>query len=129
MNLEFKHIKLVYLENASKHNNPYTGLFNEMKFDYVPTSFGIVEEFKIVFRLQQYLEMINKQNNKAAGNQSLYPASRGENLAAKANDCGEILSEKDYQVPFIKAIEWIKRSWDSITNQKNLSSMEESQYY
>lgn len=118
MNLEFKHIKLVYLENASKHNNPYTGLFNEMKFDYVPTSFGIVEEFKIVFRLQQYLEMINKQNNKAAGNQSLYPASRGENLAAKTNDCGEILSEKDYQVPFIKAIEWIKRSWDSITNQK-----------
>ncbi|OBA20137.1 DDE-domain-containing protein, partial [Metschnikowia bicuspidata var. bicuspidata NRRL YB-4993] len=118
MNLEFKHIKLVYLENASKHNNPYNGLFNEVKFDYIPTSFGIVEEFKIVFRLQQYLEMINKQNNQVSSDHSLSPMSRSEALVAKGNECGVILSEKDYQVPFIKAIEWIKRSWDSISKQK-----------
>ncbi|KAM9900587.1 hypothetical protein OXX79_005040 [Metschnikowia pulcherrima] len=118
MNLEFKHVKLVYLENASKHNNPYNGLFNEVKFDYIPTSFGIIEEFKIVFRLQQYLEMINKQNNQTSTDHSSSPISRSESVTEKKSDCGEILSEKDYQVPFIRAIEWVKRSWDSISKQK-----------
>lgn len=30
----------------------------------------------------------------------------------------EVLSEADYNIPFIKVIEWIKRSWDSLSQEK-----------
>lgn len=117
INLEFKHIKLVYMENSSKHKNPYNGSFNGMKFDYIPMGFGIIEEFKILYRLQQYLEMINKQRNHADAN-SRSPVPKSPRLAPNATDGTEILSENDFHTPFIKAIEWIRRSWDSISHEK-----------
>lgn len=116
INLEFKHIKLVYLENTSKHKNPFNGS-NSAKFDYLPMSFGIVEQFKILYRLQQYLEMINLQRNSVDSDTLASPKS-GSSIALssmKASDETEVLSERDYQIPFIKVIEWIRRSWDSIT--------------
>lgn len=118
INLEFKHIKLIYMENASKHKNPYGGSFKGMKFDYIPMSFGIVDEFKILFRLQQYLEMINKQRNSTETEGVSSPMSRSQKLPTQNSALPEILSEGDYQVPFIKVIEWIKRSWDSISQEK-----------
>lgn len=119
INLEFKHIKLVYLENTSKHKNPFNGP-NSAKFDYLPMSFGIVEQFKILYRLQQYLEMINKQRNNSDSDTLVLPklGSSMLNLASmKADGSTEVLSEQDYQIPFIKVIEWIHRSWDSISTQ------------
>ncbi|KAF3989581.1 hypothetical protein FT663_02863 [Candidozyma haemuli var. vulneris] len=123
INLEFKHIRLVYMENASKHRNPYGGSFNGVKFDYLPMSFGIVEEFKILYRLQQYLDMINKQRSNSGKD------SRSSSLASPVSldsfktpsvmsESAEVLAESDYQVPFIKVIEWIKRAWDSISAEK-----------
>ncbi|OVF09262.1 hypothetical protein A9F13_05g00473 [Clavispora lusitaniae] len=123
INLEFKHIRLVYMENASKHKNPYNGSFNGVKFDYLPMSFGIVEEFKILYRLQQYLEMINKQRNQSESDDARSPISSTSNLSSlKTASESAVLSESDYNVPFIKVIEWIKRSWDSISAQKIFSS-------
>lgn len=127
INLEFKHIRLVYMENASKHRNPYGGSFNGVKFDYLPMSFGIVEEFKILYRIQQYLDMINKQRSNAG------KGSRSSSLAlpvsldsfrapSVTSESAEVLAESDYQVPFIKVIEWIKRAWDSISAEKIFTS-------
>lgn len=118
INLEFKHIKLIYMENASKHKNPYGGTFKGMKFDYIPMSFGIIDEFKILFRLQQYLEMINKQRNHTDTEGGTSPMSRSQKLPVQNSGLPEILSENDYNVPFIKVIEWVKRSWDSISQEK-----------
>lgn len=118
INLEFKHIKLVYLENASKHKNSYNGSFNGGKFDFLPMSFGIVEEFKILYRLQQYLEMINKQRNHGDSDSGL-PISSSSNLNnLKRSSESDVLSQNEYDVLFMKVIEWIKRSWDSISSQK-----------
>lgn len=122
INLEFNHIRLVYMENASKHRNPYGGSFNGVRFDYLPMSFGIVEEFKILYRLQQYLDMINKQRSltgKPSRPSSLSPVSL-DNLRTPSTlgESAEVLAESDYQVPFIKVIEWIKRAWDSIRSEK-----------
>lgn len=116
INLEFKHIKLVYLENTSKHKNPFNGS-NSAKFDYLPMSFGIVEQFKILYRLQQYLEMINKQRNNDPEAQVLALGSMVNLANINTSGDSEVLSEKDYQIPFIKVIEWIHRSWDSISAQ------------
>lgn len=122
INLEFKHIRLCYMENASKHRNPYNGSFNGVKFDYLPMSFGIVEEFKILYRLQQYLEMINRQRTNSGSDAkslvSTLPMSLNSIPASNVSDSSDVLSEADYQVPFIKVIEWIKRSWDSISAEK-----------
>lgn len=116
-NLEFKHIRLIYMENLSKHKNPYNGSFNGVKFDYIPTSFGIVEEFKILYRLQQYLELINKQRNQADSEYSLTSLLNLE-FPGHDSESTQILSETDYRIPIIKAIEWIKRSWDSLSPQR-----------
>lgn len=123
INLEFKHIRLLYLENASKHKNPYGGSFNGVKFDYLPMSFGIVEEFKILYRLQQYLDMINKQRSisgKGSRSSSMVLAEslNSPQTPSVSNESAEVLSESDYHVPFIKVIEWIKRAWDSISDHK-----------
>lgn len=118
INLEFKHIKLVYMENASKHKNTSSGSFNGGKFDFLPMSFGIVEEFKILYRLQQYLEMINKQRNHGETGNEL-PISSSSNLNnLKRSSESDVLSQSEYDVLFMKVIEWIKRSWDSISAQK-----------
>lgn len=118
INLDFKHIRLIYLENTSKHKNPFNGS-NSAKFDYLPMSFGIVEQFKILYRLQQYLEMINKQRN-YMDLESLTLPKLNSSLSLsnmKVSDEAQVLSELEFQVPFIKVIEWIRRSWDSISSQ------------
>lgn len=153
INLKFNHIKLCYLKNNASHKNPYNTSFEGIKFDYLPMNFGIIEEFKILYRLQQYLEMINLQriskNEKSArtgenkdetGKNTDKPATKNdyrgsfsENQFQNPNfsenfspfDAGneshstmEVLSEADYNIPFIKVIEWIKRSWDSLSQEK-----------
>lgn len=118
INLKFKHIKLIYMVNASKHKIPYGGSFKGMKFDYIPMSYGVVDEFKILFRLQQYLEMINKQRNHVNNVANASIITQNLNSEALLSSLPEILSESDYQVPFIKAIEWVRRSWDSISQAK-----------
>lgn len=123
INLEFKHIRLVYLENTSKHKNPFNGL-NSAKFDYLPMSFGIVEQFKILYRLQQYLEMINKQRSNVESDDLGQP-KLGSSLSSpsvRATHETDVLAERDYQVPFIKVIEWIRRLWDSISPQMIFSA-------
>lgn len=135
INLKFSNIKLCYLKNESNHkNSSNSSVFNGVKFDYLPMSFGIIEEFKILYRLQQYLEMINIQRNMAKRNE------RGENENGHSKDGIDTksnspittssisqykpdpsptstLSEADYDIPFIRVIEWIKRSWDSISSE------------
>lgn len=119
INIEFKHILLVFLENSSKHKNLNYGT----KFDYLPMSFGIVEEFKILYRLQQYLEMINKQRNtKVNPDHTLY----SQLMLTPSPDSAEILSESDYYIPLIKALEWIKRSWDSLSQETIFSAWRRS---
>lgn len=117
INLEFQHIRLCYMENASKHRNPYGGSYNGVKFDYLPMSFGIAEEFKILYRMQQYLEMINKQRRDTE-----LPVSSSSSLAHLVLSETEVLAEADYQVPFVKVLEWIKRAWDSISSEKIFTS-------
>lgn len=111
LNLRFDHIRLCYLKNNNNHLNPFSAAYNGTKFDYLPMSFGIIEEFKILYRMQQYLEMINMQRTT-----NTTDLSHLRQTAAPSDQ--RVLSESDYQVPLIKVIEWIKRSWDSITNEK-----------
>ncbi|KAG2733753.1 hypothetical protein G9P44_003278 [Scheffersomyces stipitis] len=124
INLKFENIKLCYLKNNTNHTSPYNSLYNGVKFDYLPMNFGIIEEFKILYRLQQYLEMINRQRlNSKAGNKSeeireASPDIDLSNYKAVALQGMEVLSENDYHIPLIKVIEWIKRSWDSLTCEK-----------
>lgn len=108
LNVKFNNIKLVYLKNNSSHKPVFNSLFNGVNFDYCPMNFGIVHEFKTLYRLQQYLEMINiqqKRRHQPKDSQPIGPDS----LAT------DVLSEPDYNVPLIKAIEWIKRAWESLT--------------
>lgn len=129
INLKFNHIKLCYLKNNISQKNPYNTLYSGVKFDYLPMSFGIVEEFKILYRLQQYLEMINlqriqskkKNGETGKGSSETQMSLNGKDLAAKSETI-EILSEDDYKIPLVKVIEWIKRSWDSITQEKIYTS-------
>lgn len=133
INVKFKSIKLCYLKNNSANRNPYNSLYNGVKFDYIPMSFGIVEEFKILFRLQQYLEMINLQRmNHKQGSQNLKDDNYSNDSIPKSssisltnfetmldgNTNNNVLSESDYHIPLIKVIEWIKRSWDSISSER-----------
>lgn len=132
INLKFKHIKLCYLKNNNDHRTPYSSASSGSKFDYIPMSFGIIEEFKILYRLQQYLEMINIQKiNGQQSNTDNIPfqlsKSNGVNFKdlksmIDGSSTTNVLSELDYQVPLIKVIEWIKTSWDSISPEKIFSS-------
>ncbi|CAK7893545.1 protein Pdc2p [[Candida] anglica] len=156
INLKFSNIRLCYLKNNSNHKNPYGADYNGVKFDYLPMSFGIIEEFKVLYRLQQYLEMINIQRNKAKGEgvgidedesrtSNVFGGSTGaaaamEEAAAAVTTTGNskrgnsvgnnaspsanagALTESDYDVPLIKVIEWIKRSWDSISTERIILS-------
>lgn len=130
INLKFNHIKLCYLKNNASHKNPYNASFEGIKFDYLPMNFGIIEEFKILYRLQQYLEMINLQRisktDKRDDEKDKKEYKEFENFtenfspldARNENSNMEVLSESDYNILFIKVIEWIKRSWDSLSQEK-----------
>lgn len=123
INLKFSNIRLCYLKNELGHKNPYNCTFDGARFDYLPTSFGIVEEFKVCYRLQQYLEMINVQRRRAAA----APGAASPRAAVTSATIGTYrppaastatLAEADYNVPLIKAIEWVQRAWDSIAPER-----------
>ncbi|CUM52109.1 uncharacterized protein AC631_03527 [Debaryomyces fabryi] len=127
INLKFRNIKLCYMKNNANCKNPYNSSYNGSSFNFLPTSFGIVEEFKILYRLQQYLEMIRLQRKNSKSNEDEVNdntnISSGVNLNnykpnVNPSAAMEVLSESDYHVPLIKVIEWIKRAWDSITQER-----------
>ena len=126
INLKFRNIKLCYMKNNANYKNPYNSSYNGSSFNFLPTSFGIVEEFKILYRLQQYLEMIRLQRKNSKSNAD--EVNENSNVSSDVNlnnykpsatpsTAMEVLSESDYHIPLIKVIEWIKRSWDSITQE------------
>lgn len=118
LNLKFNNIKLIYLKNNTSHKSNFNSLVNGVNFDYCPMNFGIVYEFKILYRLQQYLDMINKQKKNHSSNQ---PSATSMNYKIEANSATtDVLSEPDYIVPLVRSIEWIKRAWDSISSEKIL---------
>lgn len=127
INLKFRNIKLCYMKNNTNYKNPYNSSYNGSSFNFLPTSFGIVEEFKILYRLQQYLEMIRLQRKNSKSNAAevsedtnMSPGVNLNNYKPNVNPSTamEVLSESDYHIPLIKVIEWIKRAWDSITQEK-----------
>lgn len=117
INLKLNNIRLCYLKNNTNHKNPYNS-FNGVKVDYLPSNFGIMKEIKIFYRLQQYLEMINLQRKSSNDsesngfNSSMNVPGHVRKVSLLAFD---VLLETDYQIPLIKAIEWIKRSWEAVT--------------
>jgi hypothetical protein len=127
INLKFRNIKLCYMKNNANYKNPYNSSYNGSSFNFLPTSFGIVEEFKILYRLQQYLEMIRLQRKNSKSNAAEVSEDTNISSGVSLNNykpnvnpstAMEVLSESDYHIPLIKVIEWIKRAWDSITQEK-----------
>lgn len=117
LNLKLNNIRLVYLKNNTNHKSPFNSLHNGVNFDYCPMNFGIVHEFKTLYRLQQYLEMINIQKN--SQNKSEKPMEISiDNFKLNSTTSSDVLSESEYSVPLIKAIEWVKRAWDSVSRDK-----------
>ncbi|EGW32405.1 uncharacterized protein SPAPADRAFT_50964 [Spathaspora passalidarum NRRL Y-27907] len=132
INLKFEHIRLVYLKNDTNHKNPYSTTYSGSKFDYLPMNFGIIEEFKILYRLQQYLEMINLQRNNSKVDKMVNSSSQIDlnKYDISSNTPGlEVLSETDYHIPMIRVIEWITRSWHSITQERIFSSWKKTHLF
>lgn len=125
LNLKFSNIRLCYLKNNTKNKNPYNSSFTSVKFDYLPMNFGIIEEFRILFRVRQYLAMINLQrlNSKTT---SIYDKVSNQydlsKLNHNANTAMEVLSETDYRIPLINVLEWIRLVWDSVSPTKILDA-------
>lgn len=117
LNLKFNNIKLVYLKNNTHHKSLYNSLYNGANFDYCPMNFGIVYEFKILYRLQQYVEMMNIQRNSNVSIDTIDLNTLGMN-----NSSTDVLSETDYNIPIVKAIEWIKTAWDRLSVERILMS-------
>ncbi|KAG7663022.1 PDC2 [[Candida] subhashii] len=165
INLKFTNIRLCYLKNDANHKNPYNTTYSGVKFDYLPMNFGIIEEFKILYRLQQYLEMINLQRNNSKpttttnttgkssttnsspqqddnsnpmttattpGSQmdlnTMSTTATATTLSSNINGL-EVLSEEDYHIPIIRVIEWITRSWHSITQERIFSSWKKTHLF
>lgn len=133
INLKFDRIRLCFLKNNNNSNNPYGTLYSGVKFDYLPMSYGIIQEFKILYRIQQYLEMVRLQASRS--DKTAYASTETESSTIYGNDnvdkneapqlpvgTLEVLSESDYQIPTIKVIEWIWRSWNSISKEKIFNS-------
>ncbi|KAI5962401.1 PDC2 [Candida pseudojiufengensis] len=113
INLNFQHLKLVYLKNETCHKNPYNTNFSGIKFDYLPMNFGIIEEFKILYRKQQYEEMINLQRYISRGNK----LNQYEFNTTTSTPPLEVLSEQNYHIPLIKVIEWINNAWNQVSKE------------
>lgn len=103
INLQLKRIRLCYLDNASKHKNPYGGSFSGTRFDYLPMSYGIATEFKTLYRIQHYSEMVARQ--------------RGIKTGGEFSKSGGTLSESDYRVPFTQVLDWIKNAWEALLKE------------
>ncbi|KAI5954347.1 PDC2 [Candida jiufengensis] len=119
INLKFQHLKLVYLKNETCHKNPYNTNFSGIKFDYLPINFGILEEFKILYRKQQYEEMINLQRNiSRQSNKNNNNNNNNQQYEFNSNSIPlEVLSEQNYHIPLIKVIEWIKNAWSMVSKE------------
>jgi hypothetical protein len=125
LNLNFTNIRLCYLKNNTNHKNPYNSSYYGIKFDYLPMNFGIIEEFRILYRMQQYLEMINLQRINSKTTSIYDPNTNKFNLTemrSNRNIAMEVLSENDYKIPLIKVIEWIRMAWDNISTIKIFDS-------
>lgn len=123
INMSFQNIRLCYLKNSLKHRNPYNLSYSGVKFDFLPMSFGIVEEFKILYRTQQYLDKINLQKQKSNIKVERRDSNELQNMNYKDGGQGmEVLTEADYQIPIVRVIEWIKNAWEAITPQKIFDS-------
>lgn len=127
INLKFKNIRLCYLKNNTSNKSPFASLYSSAMFDYLPMNFGVIEEFKILYRLQQYLQMIKLQRISLTKELQAFGASDGMNLnnikvdsvgAFNSSSATNVLTESDYQIPLITVLEWIKRSWESITPER-----------
>lgn len=95
INLKFEHIRLIYLKNNSNlHGTSYAS--HGVKFDYLPLNYGIIEDFRIRYRIQQYQWMINIQQ------------SQHHNRL-------EVLLEKDYKIPLVNVLEWVHHGWNQLT--------------
>lgn len=125
LNLKFNNIRLCYLKNNTKNKNPYNSSFYGVKFDYLPMNFGIIEEFRILFRLRQYLAMINLQRLNS-NTSSIYDKGTNQydltKLKTEPDAAMGVLSEVDYKIPLINVLEWIRLAWDSIPPVKILDS-------
>lgn len=125
LNLNFSNIRLCYLKNNTKNKNPYNTSFYKVRFDYLPMNFGIIEEFRILFRLRQYLAMINLQrlNSKTS---TIYDKGKNKydlsKLKTNTDAAMGVLSEVDYKIPLINVLEWIRLAWDSVAPIKIFDS-------
>ena len=122
VNIRFQNIKLVYLKNETCHKNPYNTSYGSVKFDYLPMNFGIIEEFKIFYRIQQYTEMIKLQRNKS-GNRARQKPSTSSPLnlnyaMANTSPALEVLAEQDYHVPMINVVEWVTKAWSMVSPER-----------
>lgn len=127
VNIKFQHIKLVYLKNETCHKNPYNTSYGSVKFDYLPMNFGIIEEFKIFYRIQQYTEMIRLQRKKSMANKTKQSASTTSSLGLNYNMANtspalEVLAEQDYHIPMITVIEWVTRAWSWVSPERIFQS-------
>lgn len=130
INLKFNNIRLCYLKNEANHKNPYNTTYSGIKFDYLPMNFGIVEEFKILYRLQQYLEMINLQRSKSQiDSDPMIEENLTSTSVATTATALEVLSESDYHISLIRAIEWITRSWHSVSSERIFSSWKKTHLF
>ncbi|KAI5968311.1 hypothetical protein CANMA_002527 [Candida margitis] len=130
INIQFQNIKLVYLKNENCHKNPYNTSYGSVKFDYLPMNFGIIEEFKILYRIQQYTEMIKLQRNKSLGNRTKQKSMRNSAASplglnydmANTSPALEVLAEQDYHIPMIKVIEWVTKAWSLVSPERIFQS-------
>lgn len=92
INVNLLHIHLVVTNSGGDLNLTPAKLF-------LPLNWGIISEFKILYRLQQYLYMIRTQ--RALRNRSSPPQ-----LAP--------LTMAQYQLPLSECVVWIRRAWELI---------------
>lgn len=111
MNLKFENIRLCFLENNLRHKNPYS--HSVSKFDCLPMNYGIVEEFKVLFRKRQYEHMIKLQQQRSSMSQSC-PSSPTPDLTSLG---AGMLSQSDYNVPLPLAFEWISHAWGKVSEE------------
>lgn len=94
LNLEFTHIRLVYLKNNLWLKQPAYGAHGN-KYDLLPLNQGVIEHFRILYRIQQYQWMINCQRN-------------------QTHNQLEVLSEKDYKIPLVNTLQLLRNAWDLV---------------
>ena len=127
INLNFSHIRLIFLKNNSSSKN-LCGSGSGIKFDYVPMNYGITEEFKVLYRIQQYLSLVTLQEllsgstcTGQSNNLSAVDLSNHKGLLSKGAS-NNMLSESEYNIPMIRAIEWIQKAWSSISQEQIFAS-------